>query len=83
MSKLMRISDSSAINLESLSKLTGQSKQRILDKAITLYVYEQTLKKANAQYATLKKDSKEWKKMQAEQKAWDATIADGLKDDKS
>lgn len=77
----MRISDLSATNLESLSKLTGQSKQRILDKAITLYTYEQKLKKANEQYATLKKDSRAWKKMQDEHKDWDATLADGLKDD--
>lgn len=81
MSKLMRISDLAVTNLESLSKLTGQSKQKILDKAITFYMYERTLKKANEQYATLKKDSKAWKMLQDEYKAWDATLVDGLEDD--
>lgn len=81
MSKLMRIGDATAGKIESLSKLTGLSKQNILDKAVTLYAYEQTLKKANEQYATLKKDSKAWKEMQEEFRAWNATLEDGLKDD--
>lgn len=81
MSKLMRISDLAANKLESLSKLTGQSRQKILDRAVMLYVYEQTLKKANEQYAALKKNSKAWKEMQDECRAWDVTFEDGLKND--
>lgn len=81
MSKLLRIGDATVDKLESLSKLTGQSKQKILDRAITVYAYEQTLKKANEQYAALKKDSKAWKEMQAEHRAWNVVLEDGLKDD--
>ncbi|MCF7899605.1 hypothetical protein K9L05_03085 [Candidatus Babeliales bacterium] len=81
MSKLIRISDISADKLESLSKLTGQSKQKIFDKVLTLYTYEQTLKKANEQYAVLKKNKKAWKEMQEEYKDWDVTLGDGAKDD--
>lgn len=79
MSKLMRISDLAANKLESLCKLTGQSKQKILDKAVTLYAYEQTLKNANEQYAALKKDSKAWREMQKEYELWDITLQDGDK----
>jgi hypothetical protein len=81
MSKLMRISDLTINKLESLSKLTGQTKQKILDRAVTLYAYEQILKKANIQYATLKKNTKAWKDIQKEHALWDITLNDGLKND--
>ena len=71
MSKIIKISDLAANKLESLSKLTEQSKQKILDRAVTFYVYEQILKKANEQYAVLKKNSKAWKEMQEELKSWE------------
>ncbi len=83
MSKLMRISDSTVEKLESLSKLTGQSKQKLMDQAVILYTYEQTLRMANQQYAALKKDPKAWKEMQEEREEWDITLKDGLDDDKS
>lgn len=76
----MRISDIAASKLELLSALTGQSKQKILDQAVMHYVYEQTLKKANDQYAALKKDQEAWKEMQEECKLWDVSLEDGLKD---
>jgi len=79
----MRISDSTIEKLESLSKLTGESKQKLIDRAITLYVYEQTLKAANRQYAALKKDPEAWKEMKEEYAEWDITLNDGLEDDKS
>ena len=82
MSKLMRISDLTVERLESLSKLTGQSKQKLMDRAVTIYTYELMLKRSNEQYAALKKDPKAWKEMQEEQEAWDVTLMDGLEDDK-
>ncbi|MFH1831986.1 MAG: toxin-antitoxin system protein [bacterium] len=81
MSKLMRINDSTISTLENLSKLTGQSKQKLLDRAVALYAHEQILKKANEQYAALEKDPKAWKEMQDECQEWDVTLKDGLKDD--
>jgi len=83
MSKLMRINDSTVEKIEELSKITGQTKQKIMDRAITIYSYEQMLKKANEQYAILKSDPQAWKEMQHEREAWDTTLMDGLKDDKS
>ncbi len=80
MSKITRISDKAAHKLESLSKLTGLSKQKILDQAITRYVYEQILKKANEQYAALNKDPQAWKELQEELEVWDVTLADGFND---
>ena len=81
MSKLIRISDPAAQKLESLSKLTGQLKQKLLDQAVTFFVYEQTLKKANEQYRVLKNDPESWKAFEDEYKEWDITLSDGLKDD--
>ena len=75
----MRISDSTVEKLESLSKLTGQSKQKIMDRAIIVYEYEHLLKKANEQYDALKKDSRAWKEMEKEREEWDVTLTDGLK----
>ena len=83
MSKLIRINDSTVERLESLSKLTGESKQKLMDNAVTAYAYEQILKKSNEQYAALKKDPKAWKEMAEERKTWDITLVDGLEDDKS
>lgn len=79
MSKLMRISDSTVEKLESLSKLTGESKQKLMDNAITLYAYEKILKKANQQYAALKPE--ELQEMRDEHREWDVTLSDGLRDD--
>ncbi|MFA6262825.1 MAG: hypothetical protein WCW33_04525 [Candidatus Babeliales bacterium] len=81
MSKLIRIGDETIVKLEALSKLTGLSKQKLLDKAIVAFSYEQILKKANEQYAALRKDPRAWKEMQAEREDWDVTLADGIKDD--
>lgn len=81
MSKLIRISDPSAQKLESLSELTGQSKQKLLDQAITLFAHEQILKKANEQYTLIKNDPQAWKELEDERKEWDITLADGLNDD--
>ncbi len=81
MSKLIRISDPSSEKLESLSKLTGQSKQKLLDQAVTFFVHEQILKKANEQYRALKNDPEEWKSFEDEYNEWDVTLTDGLKND--
>lgn len=79
----MRINDSTVEKLESLSQLTGESKQKLMDQAVLLYTYEQTLRTANKQYAALKKDAQAWKEMEEEREDWDVTLKDGLKDDKS
>lgn len=81
MSKLMRISTITAAKLESLSKLTGESKQKLMDQAIALYAYEQILKKANDQYSVLQKNQQAWQEMQEEQAEWDTTLTDGLDHD--
>ncbi len=82
MSKLMRISDASVDALNDLNLLTGESRQKILDKAIALYKHEQLLLNANEQLAALKKDPVAWKQMQEEQEDWNVTLLDGLSDEK-
>jgi hypothetical protein len=58
MSKLIRIGGAAAEKLESLCKMTGLSKQKLLDKALVAFSYDQILKKANEQYAALRKNPK-------------------------
>ncbi len=81
MSKMMRISEKTAKNLSQLAKMTGRSKQLIIQKAIETYAREQILKKANAEYARFKKDKKAWKEEQQELAEWDITLSDGLSDE--
>lgn len=81
MSKLIRISNAASEKLESLSKLTGQSRQKILDQAVIFFTQEQILKKANEQYRALKNNPEEWKAFQTEHEEWDITLGDGLKND--
>ena len=80
MSKLMRISDISIQRINSLSDLTGESKQKIIDRALMFYEHEQLLKKANEQYAAIKKDPKALREMQAEMDEWDVTLGDEVDD---
>lgn len=78
MSKMMRISEDTAKNLDRLAKEMGKSKQAILEKALQILVREQFVLKANAEYAMLKKDKKAWAKYTKEMKEWDITLEDGL-----
>lgn len=81
MSKIMRISDSTAQNLDELAKATGDSKQALLERAVQAYVRKQFIKKANEDYAELKKDPKAWAELQKEQEEWNITLSDGLNDE--
>ena len=82
MSKLMRISDASIDALNDLNLLTGESRQKILDKAIARYKHEQLITKADEQLVALKKDPVAWKQMQEELEEWDVTLWDGMSDEK-
>ena len=78
MSKMMRISDFADEQLNELTKLTGESKQKLLDKALASLVRYSFIQKGNEQYAALKKDKKAWKELLAEREEWDVTLSDGL-----
>src|SRR3990172_8635395 len=50
MSKMMRINDATAEQLENLTKITGKSKQDLIAKAIDALARELFLKKTNEEY---------------------------------
>lgn len=81
MSKMMRISEQTSKNLAQLAKVTGKSKQAILEKVLEVFTREQFLKVANEAYAKQKKDKKSWQQEQEELHEWDITLYDGLSDE--
>lgn len=81
MSRVVRMSDQAASDLESLAKSTGQSKQQVIELALKRYAHSQLMKKANEQYARLRQDPAASKDLDEEIAAWDTTLHDGSDDD--
>lgn len=81
MSKIIRISDSSAKNLDELSKMTHKPKQKIIEKALEVYAREQFLKKSAEAYRLLKENPKLYQEFKEELQEWDVTLSDGLDDE--
>lgn len=78
---MMRISDFAAEQLDELAKLTGESKQKLMDKALASLARYSFIQKGNEQYAALKKDKKAWKELLNEREEWDVVLLDGLEDE--
>jgi hypothetical protein len=81
MSKMTRISDTTAKHLDVLVKKIKKSRQLILEHAVEMLAREQFLREANEAYAKLKENPDAWKEMMDEYKEWDITLADGLEDE--
>jgi len=81
MSKMMRISEKTAKNLDDLVKITQKTKLRILDEAIEAFAREQFLKKGNEEYAAFKENKKAYQEELDELAEWDITLLDGFKND--
>ena len=82
MSKLIRINDVASKNLEDLVKITGRSRQVLLQKALEDYLKREFILKANEEMASYKhSDPKGWKEMMDEFEEWDITLLDGLEDE--
>ncbi len=79
MTKMIRITRATAQNLDELSKLSGSSKQAILESAVEAFLRDQFLKKANEEYAHIKANPKLWALELQEREDWDVTLLDGLK----
>jgi len=78
MSKMMRISEITAKNLDELVELTGDTKQYLIEEAIELYKREQFLKKTNDEYTQLKRNPKAWQQLKQETEEWDVLLNEGL-----
>ncbi len=76
----VRIIPKAYLILRRLAKLSGESTQVTLAKAIELYRRQDFLNKANTAFAGMRKDSKAWKEELKERHDWDATLPDGLDD---
>ena len=78
MTKMMRISQETAKNLDELAKTMHKSKQFIMERAVQAFAREQFLKKANAEYLKLIQDKKAYGEYLQEENDWNVTLHDGL-----
>lgn len=78
MSKMMRISQTTAKELEKIAKETGKSKQSILESALKIFSRELFLKKTNEEYKKIRENLDNHKEIKQEINDWDATLQDGL-----
>lgn len=75
-----RVSEPTREILRTLSEISGESIQAILDKAVELYRRQHFLEEANRAYEGLRRNPKLWKAEQAERSVWNSTLADGLEE---
>lgn len=81
MSKMMRITDATAENLNALVEMIGESKQRIMERAVEAFRREQFFKQTNEQFERLKADPEAWAEMEQERKEWETLLGDVLDDE--
>ena len=91
MSKLVRVSDAVYSKLDQIARVTGYSRQDILDKAVCSLERETILKQANEAYARVRSNKKELQEdpsfakamadTQEELDLWESSLGDGLEDE--
>jgi len=81
MSKMMRITDKTAKDLDSMAKELKKSKKCLMEKAVGNLNREIFLKKTDQEYKRLKQDPAAWELEREELAAWDSTLLDGLDDE--
>lgn len=72
------ISEASHQLLKKLAEHTGQNMTDVLAKALDTYRRQVFFEQLNAGYAELRADPKAWAEQMAERDDWDATLQDGL-----
>lgn len=73
----VRVSNKTAKILKDITSETGQSMQKVLDRAVEDHRRNLFLKEANEAYAALKNNPDQWKDELEERKAWSHTLTDG------
>jgi len=68
--------------LRELAALSGDSMQTVLSKALEMYRRQQFLDQANQAFARLRQDPEAWASEVAERADWDATLGDGVREDR-
>ncbi len=77
----VRITQSTADDLDELADATGLTKQAVVAAAVRLYSRDLLLRETNAAFARLREDPSAWREELAERAAWEATLEDDLEAD--
>lgn len=80
MTKMMRITQLTAKNLEELVKILGKSKQSIMEEAVDNFLREEFFKKVNKEYEKLKVDPLLSDVEAEELSEWDQALKDELEE---
>lgn len=78
--RTVRIGDKAGRTLRLISTRTGETMQKVLDRALESYRRQVFLDDANSAFAALKSDKRAWAAEVEERAAWDITLGD--EDDK-
>ena len=79
--KTVRVSSKTAETLKGIARETGDSVQKVLDRAVEEHRRTLFLEEANKAYAELKENPQQWKEEQEEREIWSYTLTDGQKVD--
>ncbi len=73
----VRVSSKTAKTLKEIARETGDSVQKVLDRAVEEHRRVLFLEEANKAYAELKENPPQWKEEQEERELWSNTLIDG------
>ena len=80
----VRISDKARQELRDLAQQSGESMQKVLEKAIDLYRRQVFFEQLNASVHRLQEEHPDlWQQELEERRLWEGTLADGLENDAS
>ena len=78
----VRISDKARQELRDLAQQSGESMQKVLEKAIDLYRRQVFFEQLNASVHRLQKENPDlWQQELEERRLWEGTLTDGLEND--
>ncbi|BAY18212.1 hypothetical protein NIES21_40560 [Anabaenopsis circularis NIES-21] len=76
----VNISEASHQSLLKLAETSGESIQKVLDRAIENYRRYVFLAEANQAFTALRQNQTLWQEELAERQTWDQTVADGIEE---
>lgn len=79
----VRLAETTRAALRQLAAETGEPMSVVLEKAVEAYRRQRLFAQANAAYAALRSDPEVWAEEVAERREWEATLSDGLTEDKA
>lgn len=77
----VRIPESTRQTLHALADESGETQQRIVEKAVEAYRRQRILERTSAAYTALRNDPERWRELQDERAEWDNTLSDDLDDE--